>query len=277
MAGAAGDTVMNIFSISAKNAEYQIIEALKLNRSKRNKLHEIFIEGTECIKQAISANIEITRIITGSVNSLSDWGKNVIRKYSDAKIIEMSNELYNNLSDKINPSELLVTAKVKRNKLEDLNTEDPFIVVFDRPGDYGNLGSVIRSANAFKADGVLITGHGVDAYETRVIRASMGSVFFTKVATVESMELLEEYIKTQKAKNNMEVIGTDSTGAVSIKDHKITRPVMVVIGNEAKGMSIKLKSLCDKIVKIPMEGEINSLNVSSAASIIMWEIYKNKK
>jgi TrmH family RNA methyltransferase len=268
---------MSRFLISSKNAEYQIIEALKLNRLKRNKLHEIFVEGIECIKQAIRANVEITRIITRDIDSLSGWGKDLIKKYGGVKIVEMPDELYNNLSDKTNPSELLITAKVKRNRLEDLNTEDPFIVVFDRPGDHGNLGSIIRSANAFKVDGILIMGHGIDVYETKVIRASMGSVFFTKVVTLDSMETLEGYIKTQRIKNNMEIIGTDSTGAVSIGDRKITRPVMVVIGNEAKGISVKLKGLCNKIIRIPTEGEVNSLNVSNAASIIMWEIYKNKK
>jgi TrmH family RNA methyltransferase len=90
------------------------------------------------------------------------------------------------------------------------------------------------------------------------------------------LEILAEYIKTQKMKNNMEVIGTDSTGTLSVNEYGIKRPVMVIIGNEAKGMSVKLKEICDKIVKIPIEGNVNSLNVSCAASIIMWEIYRHE-
>jgi TrmH family RNA methyltransferase len=171
---------------------------------------------------------------------------------------------------------MLITAKIKPNTLEDIYTKNPFLIVFDRPSDYGNLGSIIRSANAFHVDGIFIMGHSIDVYEPKVIRASLGSIFFTKVVMIESMEILEEYIKTQKMKNNIEIIGTDSTGTLSIGDYKINRPVMVIIGNEAKGISVKLKELCDKIVRIPTEGNINSLNVSSAASIIMWEIYKNK-
>jgi TrmH family RNA methyltransferase len=268
---------MNKLLITAENAEYQIIKSVKLNRIKRNKLHEVFVEGIECIKQAINANIEITRIIIKNIKNLSDWGKNIIEQYKDVKIIEMSNELYNELTEKINPSEMLMTARVKRNTFEDIHTKNPFIITFDRPSDYGNLGSIIRSANAFKADGIFIIGHGIDIYESKVIRASLGSIFFTKIVAVESMETLEEYIKEQKRENNMEIIGTDSTGTVSIKDYKINRPVMVIIGNESKGMSIKLKNLCDKTIRIPMDGNINSLNVSCAASIIMWEIYKNKK
>jgi 23S rRNA (uridine2479-2'-O)-methyltransferase len=267
---------MNRILISVENAEYQIIKSIKLNRVKRNKSHEIFIEGIECIKQAISANIEITRIIIKNMTGLSEWGKDVIRRNNNIKIIEISNILYNELTDKMNPSEMLITAKVKQNEISDINSKNPFILVFDRPSDYGNLGSIIRSANAFNVDGIFIIGHGIDIYESKVIRSSLGSIFFTKIVAVKSMEILLDYIRIQKEKNNMEIVGTDSNGTVSLKDCKINKPVMVIIGNEAKGMSVGLKEICDRIIKIPMEGNINSLNVSCAASIIMWEIYKNK-
>ena len=268
---------INRLLINTENAEYQIIKSLKLNRIKRNKLREIFVEGTECIKQAVNANIEITRIIVNDMNNLSGWAKGIIKQCKNAKIIEMSNKLYNELSDKNAPSEMLITAKIKQNKIfDDINTENPFLIVFDRPSDHGNLGSIIRSANAFNADGIFIIGHGIDIYESKVIRSSLGSIFYTKIAAIESMDVLAEFIKTQKERNNMEIIGTDSGGTLSVKDCKINRPVMAIIGNEAKGMSVKLKDMCDKIIRIPMEGNVNSLNVSCAASIIMWEIYKNK-
>jgi TrmH family RNA methyltransferase len=267
---------MNKLSITVENAEYQIIQSLKLNRIKRSKLHEIFVEGIECIKQALDSNIEITRIIIKNINNLSAWGENMIEHHEDVKIIELSNELYNKLAEKTNPSEMLITARVNKNTFNDIHAENPFLIAFDRPSDYGNLGTIIRSANAFRVDGIFIIGHGIDIYESKVIRASLGSIFFTRIVMVESMETLIEYIKGQKMKNGMEIVGTDSTGTISVKDYKIRRPVMVIVGNEAKGMSIKLKNICDKIVKIPMEGNINSLNVSCAASIIMWEIYKNE-
>jgi len=267
---------MNRLLITAENAEYQIIQSLKQNRAKRNKHREVFVEGIECIKQAINSNKEITRIITKDKNSLSNWGKDVIKQHKDVKIIEMTKKLFDELADKTNPSEMLITVKIKTNSLDDIDAKNPFLIVFDRPSDHGNLGSIIRSANAFNADGILIIGHGVDIYEPKVIRASLGTVFFSKIAVIESMETLEEFINIQKKKNNMEIIGTDSTGTVSAGEYKIKRPVMVIIGNEAKGMSVKLKEICDKIIKIPMEGNVNSLNVSCAASIIMWEIFKNK-
>ena len=260
--------------ITSGDAEFQIIKSLKTNRVKRNKTREVFVEGIECIKQAVKSNAEITRIIIRDKNDLSGCGKNIIEQNKNAKIIYMCEKLYNDLADKTEPSEMLVTVKINNNKIEDITAKDPFIIVFDRPSDHGNLGSIIRSANAFNADGIFITGHGADFYEPKVIRASLGSVFFTKIILIESMVQLYEYIKHQKEKNNMEIIGTDSAGAVSLEDCNIKKPVMLIIGNEAKGLSVKLKEICDKIVSIPMNGNVNSLNVSCAASIMMWEISK---
>jgi TrmH family RNA methyltransferase len=233
---------MDRLLINTENSEYQIIKSLKLNRIKRNKLREIFVEGTECIKQAVNADIEVTRIIVNDMSNLSGWGKGIIKQYKNAKILEMSDNLFNELSDKTNPSEMLITAKIKQNKIfDDINVENPFIIVFDRPSDHGNLGSIIRSANAFNVDGIFIIGHGIDIYESKVIRSSLGSIFFTRIAALESMDVLAEFTKAQKKKNNMEIIGTDSGGALSVKDCKIKRPVMAIIGNEAKGMSVNLK------------------------------------
>jgi TrmH family RNA methyltransferase len=272
-----------ITAIKAENAEFQIIRALKLNREKRNKLREIFIEGVECIKQAVKCQIEITRIISADIEGLSGWGKELIKKNKNAKIIEMPVPLFNSLCDKSVPAELLVTAKINRNELTDINIENPFIVVFDRPSDYGNLGTLIRSANAFGVDGIIIIGHGIDVYESKVIRSSLGSVFSTKVVDVDSMDALKGFIEVQKgiqreiqkSENSLQITGTDSAGEDSLADVTIKKPVMLIVGNEAKGMSVKLKALCDRVIRIPMGGAVNSLNVSCAASILMWEIYKN--
>lgn len=262
--------------INTENAEFQIIQSLKQNRIKRNKHNEIFVEGIECIKKAVESNINITRIIVNNINSLSEWGKHIVNKYKHAKIIEMPDELFKKLSDKLNPSEMLITAKINHGTLDEIDNENPFIIVFDRPSDTGNLGSMIRSAGAFNADALLIIGHGVDVYEPKVIRASMGSIFSAKIISIESMEKLSEFISMQKSKNKMEIIGTDSAGDTELNNYKIKKPVMIIIGNEAKGMSVKFKEICDKIIKIPIDGKVNSLNVSCAASIIMWEIFKNE-
>jgi TrmH family RNA methyltransferase len=268
-----------MFCINTENAEFQIIEALKLNRVKRAMNHEIFVEGIESIKQLIKAGMEITRIIT--TDEKSSWARGIIKQHEERNgwgptIIEMADDLYRKLCDRGDPSEMLVTAAITAKKPDSLALpKNPFILVLDRTSDTGNLGSIIRSANSFGVDAVLIIGHAADIRDPKTIRASLGSVFFTTPVQLGSLKELEALIKSMKAGCGLEVWGTDSGGALSLADQKPKRPLMLILGNEAKGMSLGLIRLCGGIMGIPISGNVNSLNLASAASIFMWEVYRN--
>ena len=262
--------------VSAENSEYQIIQALKQNRTKRSKSNEVFVEGTESIKQAISAGVTISRIIVAGEDELSSWAKDIINRNPQSQLIDMKFELYQKLCDKGTPAEMLVTLRIEPTLLCNLVLPaKPFIVVFDRPSDYGNFGSLIRSANSFDVDAIFVIGHGIDVYDPKVIRSSLGSIFHSKILSMQSMAEFQEWIVTQKQSNKMIIVGTDSLGNISLIDSKLCTPITLILGNEAKGMSIALKEVCDRIVRIPISGAVNSLNVSCAGSIFFWEIYRN--
>jgi TrmH family RNA methyltransferase len=269
---------MNVIRINSANDEFQIIKSLKTNRAKRAKNHEIYIEGIESIKQAVSAGIEISRIVVSNINDISGWAKALITNSKQSKIIEMASGLYRELCERTDPSEMIITAKIKPGEPADIElSENPFILLLDRPSDTGNLGSIIRTANSFHVDGLFIIGHSVDMYDPKVIRASMGSIFHTRIVPIKAMNDLERYIEREKARVGIKIIGTDTAGTVSLSDEAVSRPVMLIIGNEAKGISVSLKKICDQIIRIPISGETNSLNVATAAGIFMWEIYKGQK
>lgn len=267
---------MPTLAISTENAEFQIIQSLKLNRTKRHQAQEVFVEGTESIKQVIAAKLEITRIIAADMGKLSSWAKDLIRSNRQAKIIEMSFDLYKSICDREEPSEIVITARIKPLTLYDLNLPPaPFLLIFDRPSDFGNLGSLLRSANSFGVDALIVIGHGVDVYDPKVIRASLGSVFHSNIVAVSSMQEFEVWLSEQKVATNLSVVGTDSTGDISLLSHPLTKPIALILGNEAKGMSIALKNICDYIISIPISGAVNSLNVSCAGSILLWDVYRN--
>ncbi|TGK79406.1 RNA methyltransferase [Leptospira bourretii] len=263
--------------ISVKNAEFQILLALRTNRSKRSQENEVFVEGTECIKQLIGARWEITRILFREGVKLSLWAESVLKKYSKAKQFEVSSGLFLELSEKENPSELIVTAKIQRTEIQNLiPTNHPFYLLFDRPSDLGNFGSILRSADSFQVDTVFVLGHSIDVYDPKVLRASLGSIFHTKLVFLESVPSLEMFLKKEKDRCNLQVIGSDSLGKESLEKTNIKSPVLLILGNEAKGMSVHLQSLCDLILKIPMRGVVNSLNVACAGSILLWEVTRNR-
>lgn len=267
---------MIFLRISAENAEFQIIESLKTNRTKRAKHKEIYIEGIESIKQAISAKLEITRIVFADRKKLSGWAQQLVSNYPNAKLIEMSEPLYKKLCDRDEPTEIVVTAKIDTATIDTITMSDtPCVLIFDRPSDHGNFGSIIRSANSFNVDAVFIVGHGIDYHDPKVIRSSLGNVFHSQIVNIESMDQLQQWIHEQKKNSNIQIVGTDSTGTVSLLHNELKKPIVLILGNEAKGMSVGLKEICDYITKIPISGNVNSLNVSCAGSIFLWDIYRN--
>jgi TrmH family RNA methyltransferase len=271
--------------ISSENAEFQIIQAIKLSRAKRAETGEIFIEGIEAVKMAIRAELEITRIITASSRiqtggsasrpGLSRWARDLIRGKPRARVLELADPLYEKLCDRSEPLEILATAKMRFTGLGELKLpEKPCILLFDRPSDTGNLGSTIRSVNALGGDALFILGHGVDPWDPKVIRSSLGAVFFTPVVPLRSNEELGGFIAEQKKRNDLRVWGTDSGGAVPLGEAGLCRPLLLIIGNEARGMSMALKEFCDGIAGIPLSGDVNSLNAACAAGICLWEVYR---
>ncbi|MDR0642505.1 MAG: RNA methyltransferase [Treponema sp.] len=272
--------------ISSENAEFQIIQAIKQSRSKRAETGEIFIEGIEAVKMAVRAKLEITRIIVaasriqtgGSASrpNLSRWARDLISGKPQARVLEMADPLYEKLCDRSEPLEILVTAKMGLASLGELRLpEKPCILLFDRPSDTGNLGSTLRSINALGGDAFFILGHGVDPWDPKVIRSSLGAVFFTPIVSLRSNEELGGFIAEQKKRNGLRVWGTDSGGAVPLNKAGLCRPLLLIIGNEAKGMSVALKQFCDGITGIPLSGDVNSLNAACAAGICLWEVYRN--
>ncbi|TGL17094.1 RNA methyltransferase [Leptospira yanagawae] len=271
--------------MTVRNAEFQIISALRTNRTKRSKEKEVFVEGTEAIKQLITARWEVTRILYRESFVLSSWAKDVLLSFSKAKQFEVKEDLYLELSEKENPSELLITAKMNQQNVYDLSDfvetvqskKDSLFLLFDRPSDFGNFGSILRSCDAFQVDFVFLIGHSIDVYDPKVIRSSLGALFHTKLVFVNEFESLVSFVENGKQRNGLTVIGSDSSGGEELQETKIECPTLFILGNERKGMSVNLQALCDKIVRIPMMGVVNSLNVASAASIFLWELAKLRK
>jgi len=261
--------------VARRNSTFQVLQALKANRAKRNQLSEIFVEGIAPIKAALRCGRIPKRIVCAEDRTLSGWARALIEQNPTAEVISLDTALYSELCDRIDPSEVIATfgkddLSLSHAKLR----QDPFVVVVDRPTNHGNLGSIIRSANAFAVDLVVTVGHGVDYYDPTVIRSSIGSIFSTQICHVESLNELTGWIERQKESNpRLTCVGTDSMGSVSVAEGKpIEKPVVLLLGNEARGLSVQLRGIVDRMVRIPMAGTVDSLNVACAASILMYEI-----
>ena len=168
---------MKTISVINKNNDYQKFEVLKNNRNKRYKYNQFIVEGVRSLNEAVKNNWKIVSFIYDS-NHLSDWAKCMIETVKTEVNYTLTAKLLKELSGKEDTSELLAIIEMREDRLENVAlSPNPFIMLFDRPSNKGNLGTMIRSCDALGIDLLIITGHAVDLYEPDVIISSMGSFF----------------------------------------------------------------------------------------------------
>ena len=145
-------------------------------------------------------------------------------------------------------------------------------MVADRPASPGNLGTLIRAADAFGASGVIVTGHAADVYDPRSVRASTGSLFSLPVIRVASHRPVLDWAGTLRAGGvGVRLVGTDERGDADVADVDFTPPTLLLVGNETAGLSVAWRDACDHLARIPMLGTASSLNAAMAATIALYE------
>jgi TrmH family RNA methyltransferase len=176
------------------------------------------------------------------------------------------------------PPELIAVVGMPADDLDRIPAGPGFLgVVLDRPASPGNVGSIIRSADAFGADGIVVTGHAADVYDPRAVRASTGSLFARPVVRAPSHREVAAWVTAQRARGCPIVLtGTDEHGDRDVFDIDFTQPTLLVVGNEGAGLSNGWRDLCDQMVRIPMSGAASSLNAANAATAVLYEITRQR-
>ncbi|HEX4703761.1 MAG TPA: TrmH family RNA methyltransferase, partial [Pseudonocardiaceae bacterium] len=261
--------------ITARNARFQQWHALLDNRTKRTRAGEFVVQGVRPITLAVEHGWTIRALIHPIGRPLSNWANGLLTDAAlPADRIAMSSELFAELAGKDDDiPELLAIAAQRPDRLDRIPTAPDFLgVVFDRPTSPGNVGTVIRSADAFGAAGVIVAGHGADPYDPKAVRASTGSLFALPVVRVRSPGEVLEWV----ARQDIQVVGTDETGRCDVADHDLTGPTLLVVGNETTGMSAAWRDACDVVVRIPIVGAASSLNAANAASVVLYETARQR-
>ncbi len=271
---------MKVQNIYSKNAEFQRYETLKRNREKRSKQALAFLEGVQPVEQAIRHGYEFYSMCVADGKRLSGWAEDMIQKAQPEVLHRMEESLLKELSDRENPCEIIALVKMRFDGLEKMaekaeKEETPFFALFDRPASPGNLGTFLRSADAFKATGAIVTGHAADFYDTQTIRGSVGACFAVPFANLESAQAATEWLKSLPSKPL--IVGTSAKGEKDISEIDLTGPVALVIGNETFGLSKAWKEMCDVLVKIPIFGAASSLNAGCAATVCFYEINRQRR
>lgn len=268
-----------IIRIPKNNSDFQYIETLRRNRTKRGRAGVFFVEGVRAINQALAYGWTFSALVYSREKRLSDWATGVIAQANAQTHYELTAALMEELSQKEDPSELLALIEMPQDDLSRIPTgENLLAVVLDRPGLPGNIGTIIRSCDALGADGLVITGHSADLYDPETVRATTGSFFAVPSVRLPSQNELIPWIEQLKQRpSGLRVVGTSAKSTIPMDEYDFTAPALLLAGNENHGLSEAYRALCDDMVTIPMSGSASSLNLASAVTIMLYEVARQRR
>ena len=266
---------------SQNNNAFEHAEALGRSRAKRQEHRKFFVEGVPTVRQALTHGWSIDALYYAGDVEPSSFARKVLDRSTARRHFDLPTRLFESLRwsrKQEKSSEIIALIEMPPEDLSRIPVnEDSVVVVFDRPSDHGNLGTIIRTCEAFGAAGLIITGHAVDLYDPQTVRASMSSLFSLPVVRLSSHREVRSWANgIRKRYPSFRLVGASAHGSHDIRQQTFERPLALVIGNETHGLSMNYAKVCDAMIRIPMQGSVSSLNVASATAILLYEVERQR-
>jgi 23S rRNA (uridine2479-2'-O)-methyltransferase len=263
-----------VLRVTARNAAFQQWQALLSNRVKRQRARQFIVQGVRPITLAVEHGWPVDAMVYDMSRPLSRWAQDMLAA-SGARRVAMAPELLAELGEKDDGvPEMVAVAAIPPDDFSRIPLSPSLLAVaFDRPASPGNIGTVIRSADAFGAHGLIVTGHAADPYDPKSVRASTGSLFAVPVVRAASHADVLSWARTRSAT----IVGTDEKGDADVADTDLTGPALIVIGNETTGLSEGWRQACDVMARIPITGAASSLNAAGAATVVLYEAARQRR
>jgi TrmH family RNA methyltransferase len=191
-------------------------------------------------------------------------------KAAGARVLTASEKVLGSVARKDNPQTVVAAFRQRLNQLSDLETKGPrrWVALYE-VRDPGNLGTVLRTSDAAGIDGVILIGQSCDPFSVEAVRATMGSLFAMKLVTATFADF-----DAWRRKNGARVIAASMRGKARHDAAKYGEKSIVLMGNEQAGLPVEVENACDELVRIPMSGSADSLNLASAASVMIYEVWR---
>jgi TrmH family RNA methyltransferase len=186
-----------------------------------------------------------------------------------ARIVETSENVLAQVTKRDNPQTVVGAYRQRLALLEDM--AGALVVALDAVRDPGNLGTILRTIDAVGGDGVVLLGESCDPFSVEAVRASMGSIFAVKLARASFAEL-QLFAKSRSAA----MIGASLKGAALESSAPVGARAIVLMGNEQSGLPPQLEAACDLLVKLPMRGRADSLNLAVATAVMVYDVWRRR-
>lgn len=253
----------------------RIKEIKRLKEKKFQRVSPLFyMEGFRILGEAFDNGSILKTVIWSPEILKSEYGMELLEKCKNTgiELLEVSGSVFRSISLKENPQGMAALGEKVHHDLEDLATSEGILIALNEIADPGNLGTIIRTADAVAAQGILLLGDCVSPYDTGAVRGSMGALFSLKTVQTDFQEL----IAWKKAKS-IPMIGTSDGAQTDYATCPYPNPLILLMGSERNGLTEKQMAECDQVVRIPMLRSSDSLNLSVATGIMLYQIYNSMR
>lgn len=255
-----------------------IKETTALHQKKYRAESGMFLaEGFKCVEEALRSGLEIKYVFVNSESNKQDKFFELLET-TKTQVYFVDEKIMKKISTTETPPEIVAVAFQKKFSLQDIfKQKNSLIIVLENIKDAGNLGTVIRTAKAADVSGIILTGDCTDIYNPKVIRSSAGNLWKLPVVYFKDTGNLRQEIEKFNSCRFFATKVAENRNSKFYNEVDYKQPAVIFFGSEAEGISDILANQADELIKIPMNKEIESLNLSISAGIIMYEAFRQRK
>lgn len=262
---------------SPKNPRVKLLRSLRL-RKYREETGLYLVEGIRIVEEALDLGAPVETLVYAPDLLVSERAQALVARAGVPSRLALSADVFRGLSEREDPQGIAAAVRIDERTLASIPLAgDLLVLVVHEIRDPGNLGSLVRTADAAGASGLVIVGPSADLYDPQCVRATMGSLYALPIVRLASeAALLPWYAQVRAAGLPLLVAGTSAHAESLHFDVDYRRPVALLLGSERQGLPESMREAADVLVRLPMQGRATSLNVSAAAAALVYEILRQR-
>jgi TrmH family RNA methyltransferase len=248
-------------------------------RKHRQRQGRFLVEGIRVVEEALDTGAPVETLVYAPDLLVSERALGLVQRVEPERRLAVSGDVFGTLSRRDDPQGIAAAIRIEEPSLADLTpTQDMLVLVAHQLRDPGNLGAIIRTADAAGATGVVVVEPSADLYDPQAVRASMGSLFALPVVRLEGEAALVPWYRELRAAGLPLLVAASS--AHGQRDHfavNYRRPLVLLLGSERQGLPRSVRDQANVLVRLPMVGRATSLNVAAAAAALVYEVIRQRK
>jgi TrmH family RNA methyltransferase len=272
-----GPRISSMQITSTQNPRFKTLRSLRL-RKYRQREGLFLIEGIRIVEEALTGGAPVETLVYATDLLVSQRAQALLERLVPARHLVLSGDLFRTLSQRDDPQGIAATVRIQDRTLADIPLiDDLLVIVAYQLRDPGNLGTIIRTADAAGATGVVVVEPSVDLYDPQTVRATMGSLFALPIVRVPDGAVLPRWLDDVRSAGLPLLVVSSSARATQLHyEADYRRPLVLLVGSERHGLPQPVRDSADIDVRLPMVGRATSLNAAAATAALVYEIVRQR-